>query len=735
MPEQKSLFPFRLGIWAKLLLLLVGLAVPPLVFIGWQLLAINKEEITSATLELQTKLAENMAGRVEERFLDAKSKVDFLVAMLTRKDLTIDQKRGMLEAYLEIHPSLLEAGVVDASTGQDILSAVAGDVAGHAHRGHHGDDLWMEARQNSRAVFRLAVSTVEPDGNHGLEFLFYAPLRPGLFLFLREQAKDLVELIEKERFGGTGYAYLVDAGGRLMTPHPAYAAGYDFRDYPLVATAVGSPASTGSYHFFPKSGAQEYVGSWAPALTGGHFYWVLVEQSTEEAYASQERLKRKSLLILISVISAACLVAYFAAYWVSWPILGLTQAAQSIAQGQFDVRLEDDARQDELGQLQRTFKIMAAKLKEYSQLQLDRLLAEKTKTEATVASMQEGIVLLDEDRSILLINEPARRALCPHVSEEEILGQPLGEALEPGRRALVLGALDELARGAVAKKDLDLSPTPNTRYFLEVRYQKVEAKKDAGSVPVGNLLILRDVTLERQIEAMKDDFVQTITHDLKNPLSSITGFIEMLNHPDVGSLNERQAKAVQQIGHAALRLLTLVNNVLDTFRSQHGALKVNAAAADCYALVTGVLEMFRGRAASNRINLTIELSPPESSSDRWKAVCDPSLTERVLINLLGNALKYTSPGGRVTIRLEDAEEEFRFSVSDTGEGIPDEDLGKLFRKYGQIQGRSRGGTGLGLMISKQIVEAHGGRIWVTSEIGKGSTFTFTLPKKGPPADA
>ncbi|MBI4064291.1 MAG: HAMP domain-containing protein [Elusimicrobia bacterium] len=715
----------KLGIWAKFLLLLVSVSALPLAFLGWQLLKINKSEIASATLELQTKLAAGLAARVESAFENSQKNASFLEASLTRKDLDFSQKRAIIETYMETHPLILEVSIIEKGSGQRVIQAFKEGV--RLKEGPAERRLWQEAEKNGAA---FSLTPTEPSQQEGwLQFLFYRPLRSGLFLFLREDAERLVDAIHTERFGGTGYAYLIDQEGAVLTPAPRYQWGTVLKNHPLVSTALKSAASSGSLHFTDPSSAKELVGSWSPVDLADRFYWILVEQLSSEAYAAQEKLKRRAIMILVLVIAVTSLMAYFSAQKASWPILELTGAAESIARGNFEISFQNQNRQDELGHLQRTFAQMASKLKQYAEIQLDRLLAEKTKMEATVASMQEGIVLFkNPEGEVLLINGPARRILASHLEESDILGKPLKDVLEPGRRDEILRIVQDLDEGKIKRCDIDTSATPNTKQIVEIKLQGVEARKQDGALAIGQLLILRDVTLERQIQSMKDDFVQMVTHDLKNPLNSITGFVEVLGM-NGQNLAETQKKAIRQISQAAGRLLNMVNNILDSFRIEHGAFKINPAAMDLRQTAAEIVEMLSGRAASLFIGLELNLEPDDSSAEKWRVLCDGSLIERVLINLIGNALKYTSAQGRITVTLRDAGQDIVVCVADTGEGIPKDDLDKLFKKYGQIQGRSKGGTGLGLMICKTIVEAHNGKIWVTSELGRGSAFAFSLPKK------
>lgn len=710
------MFP-RIGIWGKLLALLLTLTTVPILLIGRHLLNINREEITSTTLELQTKLAESLAGRIEQSFSEAQKQVEFLTTALTRKDLTFEQKKGMLEAYVQVHPILQEVAVLGPG-GSALIHVYQKDLKELTLK-HPPSSSGEESR------FELRL-TKEPQAP--AEFVFYHPLRQQLTLYLRENALGLAEIVRQAGFAGTGFAYFVDAGGQVIVPSARNPMRSDQRANPLVATAVRNPRSLGSLHFTGPEDGHSYVGSWSPVFIGRQYFWVMVQQLADEAYAAQRKLKTKGLLALVLSASAVCLVAFYMAHWVSGPILDLTAAARQIAKGHFDIRLAYAGRRDEWGDLERSVEDMAARLKKYSEIHLDQLLAEKSKIEATIASIADGIVLLEEGR-ITLVNEPACRFLAPGRDRSALMGQSFNDAVDSLLRPNLLDNLAKLRAGTPAVI-WELAPAPSLRYSVEMSVRKVKAVGGEDKAGLGELLILRDVTLERQVTMMKDTFVQTVAHDLRAPLSSVKGFLDILEDSSLGRLSQPHLRAVELIRDGEKRLEILVNNVLDSFRVEQGGLIIRRSPTDMASLAQALLRFFEAKAQARSNKFAFELDPPEQDSGRWLISCDNGLIERVLSNLISNAIKFTQ-GGVISLHLEESPHHIQASVTDTGEGMPEDGLGRLFKKYGQIPGRSdKSGAGLGLWISKEIVEAHGGKIWVKSRLGEGTTFIFTLPKEG-----
>jgi len=229
----------------------------------------------------------------------------------------------------------------------------------------------------------------------------------------------------------------------------------------------------------------------------------------------------------------------------------------------------------------------------------------------------------------------------------------------------------------------------------------------------------------REVGELKEEFLAVTTHDLRSPLTVISGVISFFSSGRLGELTPEQKNMVAMMERNTHNLIELVNDLLDSAKLESGSLKLELASVTPAALAGEVYESMRPLAEEKGIALELGVSDelPAARADRQKL-------RRVLVNLVSNALKFTPRGGRVTVRAAEEGEFLRFSVSDTGVGIPAEDIPRLFDKYEQARTRairSEKGTGLGLYITRQLVELHGGEIRVDSQEGRGSTFSFTIP--------
>jgi PAS domain S-box-containing protein len=228
----------------------------------------------------------------------------------------------------------------------------------------------------------------------------------------------------------------------------------------------------------------------------------------------------------------------------------------------------------------------------------------------------------------------------------------------------------------------------------------------------------------KELDHLKSNFVNSVTHELRTPLTSIVGYTEFLEDEIGGSVTPMQREFVSQIERGARRLEYLLNDLLDFARLEAGTFTLKLEPASFAAKVREVVESLKPQVEEARLSL--EVSLPEDPLTLWM---DPQRISQVLINLIGNAIKFTPPGGRIQVRARVEQARLRCEVEDTGPGIAPEDLPRLFQRFRQLEaGVTMGkGTGLGLSISKALVEAHGGTIGVYSELGKGSTFWFELP--------
>ncbi len=697
----------RSGLFRRVATVMGALALVPVVFLSWRILQSNKAAVQGAVLELHVKLAEKTAEQVEGWVdaVDQRVKIA-IVGLRARMDWADKQ---------ELTRALVEGGTGVASVtllredGGAILEAFSPVLT--------GTSAALDAK-TARAALRRAIKRkggVEVlHGAGGPMLVLHRPIQGGVYARVVVPLRELAERIAAERVGGTGFAVLVDGDGRPLSSDMS-PRGLNLDTLPLWAitrAALGSGGSVGSSEFTDPTGV-ERVGAYAPVpVLGGA---VLVFQSREEAYIASTEARRAAGIAVIVTIFISVLAAFLLARALTAPLLALTRAAETVARGDFSASV-DIHTGDELQHLAETFNTMVARLRSYSVLQVDRLIAEQRKTEAILFSITEGIVMADREGRVQLANRQARE-MFGLADDADIEGRPLTEALPAGP---LRDALVAVARApGKGYKEADLSEA-QMRKILRVAASAVVTP--GRSTELGVVFALRDVTLERELEMMKDDFLHYITHDLRNPLGSAMGFVDVLLKGTAGVLNADQHSIVSSVRRSTSRLMSMINNILDIAKMESGRAKLQLKTVSLAGVAGRAIDILDQLAKAKKISVHL------GAVEEFSVSGDSDMLERVFTNLLGNAIKFAPDGGRITLSINDEGGELRCCVEDNGDGIPEEHLRRVFEKFEQVPGQRRGGTGLGLTITRYFVEAHLGRIWVESTPGQGARFYFTIKK-------
>jgi NtrC-family two-component system sensor histidine kinase KinB len=401
------------------------------------------------------------------------------------------------------------------------------------------------------------------------------------------------------------------------------------------------------------------------------------------------------------------------------PVRQMVDATQKIAEGNYDIQISPHS-SDELGRLTDEFNSMAKKLKEFHDLNIEQIMAEKRKSEAIIRSIDDGIILVDAEFKVTGMNPMARRILdvppdSPQnrhfleVVKSEQLFNYIRQSMESGKPP----SIDEKQNVFSVERD-------ETRHHYQFSITPVHGKK---GLLIGVVLLLRDVTRLTELDRLKSEFMMTASHELRTPLTSIGMSIDLLLESAVKKLNEKEQQLLSAAHGDVQRLKALVSNLLDLSRIEAGKMEMEFDNVPVSLLFDQAMGVLKPQAEEKGISLSSEVP---TGFPRIKA--DPGKVIWILTNLISNALRYTDRGGHIWIFAEAMGSYAHISVKDDGAGVPYEYQSKIFDKFVQIKGdKVLGGSGLGLAICKEIVRTHGGTIWVDSIPGKGSTFTFTLP--------
>ena len=417
--------------------------------------------------------------------------------------------------------------------------------------------------------------------------------------------------------------------------------------------------------------------------------------------------------LLLSVVAAAWLLKV-----VIRPAEELTETVRQVGMGRLDLKT-DIVSNDEIGDLSREFNKMTERLRRFEQMNVDKILAEKRKSEAIVESISDGLIVTDAAMAILHVNKTLADLFA--FDEHESIGRPVSAMVRDERIVNLIRTASARATENLQQQYLQFERDEKSVFFRP----KVTRIFDSAGSFYGVVTLLQDVTQFKELDRLKSDFIATLSHEFKTPLTSMNMSIDLLDQLVLGPLNERQKEIVDSAREDCQRLTKLARELLQLSRLEAGRPEFHNEELDLAAVVEFSLKPLQLQFRDKQVLLTVSV-PPELP----RFVADEQQISWVITNLVTNALKYTDPGGSVTLRAHEDADGIVFEVEDTGRGIEEQYLGKIFDKFVQVRNgmdNSPGSVGLGLAIAREIVETYGGRIWATSTPGRGSIFSFRLP--------
>ncbi|MGQ9524331.1 MAG: sensor histidine kinase [Armatimonadota bacterium] len=399
------------------------------------------------------------------------------------------------------------------------------------------------------------------------------------------------------------------------------------------------------------------------------------------------------------------------------PIARMNLMAAELARGNLDVRLEVSSR-DEIGELAQSLNTMARSLKQM----IAELAVEKERSSAVLQGMAEGIVAVSRQGQVLLVNRAAE--VMFGIPAEYTVGKPAASL--PNVREFWPLFQQCLQTGKPLNVQFDVRGRGSKVLSVHVYPLRALIPEEAGAMAV-----FRDLTELRRTEESRRRFLADVSHEMRTPVAGIKGTAEVLKSGAADDPTARD-RFLSALVREADRLSSLLDNLLELERIDAGQLSLRLEPVHLRSLAEEVAEDLGHRASEKNLVLTVDVP------DHLYISADVAKIERVLLNLLDNAIKYTEQGGRVSVSAQPEGNRVRISVVDTGIGIPPEDLPHVFDRFYRVdKARSRrmGGSGLGLAIVREIVEAHGGSVSVESKLGLGSVFSVELPAAGPQKDA
>jgi len=411
----------------------------------------------------------------------------------------------------------------------------------------------------------------------------------------------------------------------------------------------------------------------------------------------------------VGVFLVSLLLSFLISLAVTRPLAKISSVASAIASGDFSKKILVRSN-DEIGDLEKTLNYASDEIK----AKMEKIESGEAKLETVLSGMIEGVIVTDPKGKIILANPSLRKLFFIDTAPE-------GKTpLEVIRNSAVQDIVDKVLKGGerMATDEITIS-SPEEKFIKVSGVAIIKEKRLEGAI-----LVFHDITELRRLERVRQDFVANVSHELRTPLSSIKGYSETLLDTRAAKPEDRK-EFLNIIYRESDRLAKLIDDLLDLSKIESGKMSMVFLPIEIVPIIkrsAGVLE----KLARDK-SIKIEFDIPEGLS---KVMADENRLSQVFLNLLDNAVKYTPEGGSVKISVFPQGKYLQVDITDTGVGIPEIDVPRIFERFYRVdKARSRqlGGTGLGLSIVKHIVQAHGGQVWVESEVGRGSTFSFTIP--------
>jgi two-component system, OmpR family, sensor histidine kinase ResE len=435
---------------------------------------------------------------------------------------------------------------------------------------------------------------------------------------------------------------------------------------------------------------------------------VFIYQSLKEMEKTTQSTTKFILLVAGVAIILTTIFAFFLSTRITAPLRKMREAAFEVARGKFDTKVPILSH-DEIGELATAFNQMGRQLK----FNMNALSQEKEQLASILSSMADGVITFNRDGTILVTNPPADRFLQYWYYEK-------GE-YSINTEAIPSKVMELFQLAVDTEKDQIGEISLQGRHWAILVSPLYSNQFIRGAVAV-----IRDMTEERKLDKLRQDFIANVSHELRTPISMLQGYSEAIVD-DIAESQEDKREMAKVIYDESLRMGRLVNELLDLARMEATQVQLTIEDVNISSFIKRIIRKFQGLAKENEVDLT-----SDTIYEGFHFSFDPDRIEQVLTNLIDNAFRHTPKGGSVNLAIVNEDKGITIEVTDSGSGIPEDDLPFVFERFykaDKARTRGRAGTGLGLAIVKNIVEAHHGHISVQSKLNHGTTFSFFLPRK------
>lgn len=500
--------------------------------------------------------------------------------------------------------------------------------------------------------------------------------------------------------------YILDADGNFLNGSDT-AGGEALAETPNLVAAMNGQLGDAN------TAGSDYADYALPLTVGDASCIIYLRDTQDELHEINWMLFSIILQALFIGLLIAILLSFFLARAISMPLSRLTEGVQRVAKGNFKDKISVHSA-DEIGVLTENFNTMSRMLEE----NLDEINGEREKLETVLSCLKDAVITFGKDGRPLQINRAATD-LFADAKREELTLDYIFSLLHYESGGIDISLDDESGGDVPAVR---YKGRVYELYFGNIRY------RDASSMREGVILVIHDVTQSYELDRSRREFVANASHELRTPLTTIKMVIEALAGDEGVTKNEMNKSFLDMAETESTRMELLIKNLLTLSQLDSKTMNFNVREFDLEESVAYLAKSLAVNASAHGHKLTFD-----GAYDPVIIRGDKIRIEQILINITSNAIKYTPDGGRISLRLHDLGDRAEITITDNGVGIPEEDIPHLFERFYRVEkarSSDKGGTGLGLAIAKEFAVAHGGDIRVSSIVGKGTTFTVTLPKQG-----
>ncbi|MBC8000212.1 MAG: HAMP domain-containing protein [Leptolyngbya sp.] len=590
--------------------------------------------------------------------------------------------------------------------------------------------VWVDRAQRvlNTSVAQFGVALGHALARGGAESLTHDGNLEGLKYYI---------LTERQKTPSIVYIVFCDPNGKVLLDSESLSKNGDAR--PIFPIYKESPENYTERNVYPSPpGFRPVTNIVVPMVRNSEkigICWVGLDSNAFTILGTQKETRNflVSIFGLVGLLGALALWANYAL--INRPLRVLSQGASEIASGRFGHQIKGQRAGREIDHVVNAFNYMSSRLQQYDKQNVDTLMgernkfiSERNKLELVLMSIADGVVVCDRDNKVQIVNAAATELFAKEA--KELLGKPLVFCTEepdsPQICRVVQAFTDTISPGA-------LEPVVQSIHLAELTVRLHIAPIVLNQEFLGSVMIMHDVTKEAELEKMKNEFISNVSHELRTPITSIKTYVDTLcNHgekldPDI------YREFLEIIDNEADRLMYLVNDVLELSRIEEGDRELELIAFPVSDAVDHAVRSINLMARDRELELKVTVEPEVPL-----VYMNRESIERVAINLLTNALKYTPAGGSIEVIIKHLPEtkEVAVHIKDSGIGIPEECLPQIFDRFYRVERKVHTikGTGLGLTIVTKIIEKHKGRVTVESALGQGSTFSFYLPTGNPYED-